>query len=84
MGKYINQMNGTNLPGRGKAEFLLANGAKDILKPSEFRENLVCVVNNGSFEAAGYAYNEAEFKVFREPDGRPKRWFILENVESYV
>lgn len=36
----------------------------------------VCLVDNGPFTAAGICYNEDEFKVFLEPDGRSKMWFV--------
>lgn len=84
MGKYINQINGINMPSRGKADILLANGATEILKPKEYRKDLVCVVDNGTFEAAGYVFDEEEFMAFSSFDGRPKRWFVLPGVESYV
>ena len=38
---------------------------------------LVCLVNNGTFHAAGVCFNKAEFEAFRNPrDARPKVWFI--------
>ena len=33
-----------------------------------------CVVDNGFFGAAGYAYDESEMNQFLSPDGRPKQW----------
>lgn len=83
MGKYINTINGVSLPAVGKAEVLKANGAQEIEQPKEFQENLVCVVNNGFFEAAGYCFNENEFKNFTLPtDYRPKTWLIVEDAEK--
>lgn len=85
MGKYINKLpDGTILPAHGKADKLLTipgaletNGA-----PSEWKDNIVCVVNNGPFEAAGYAFDEQELKVFARPDGRPKRWLLIPNAKD--
>lgn len=81
MGYYINQINGKGLPHNFKAKMLIENGAVKIDEPTEFCENLVCVVENGIFDAAAYAYNEGEMKHFQNPsDNRPKTWLIVENA----
>jgi len=74
MGYYINQNSkGENLPSSGKAKALVNDGAK-IVKP-EFQPNLICVVENGFFDAAGYCYSKEEFIDFNYPgDYRPKTW----------
>jgi hypothetical protein len=42
---------------------------------------VICVVDNGPFEAAAYCYNLDEFRVFTDPqDARPKRWVTVEDV----
>ena len=76
MGRYINQNSkGIPLPARGKAKALLEDGA--IAVAPEFRDDLVCVVMNGLFDAAAYCYSQEEFKEFSRPeDCRPKLWFI--------
>lgn len=39
---------------------------------------IVCHVNNGMFTAAGIAYDEMEYDVFKDPnDQRPKKWYLL-------
>lgn len=44
---------------------------------------LVCVVDNGMFEAAGVAYSDRELQAFNRPDDRrPKVWLILDNREA--
>ena len=43
---------------------------------------LICCVNNGFFYAAAVAYNEAEFKAFDAPDGRPKSWYLLDKAKA--
>lgn len=43
---------------------------------------LVCVVNNGPFEAAAYCYNEQEFDAFKEPDGRSKVWLLMDRAKA--
>lgn len=41
---------------------------------------VVCVVDNGLFEAAAYCYNPTEFRQFTRPeDDRPKKWLLVEN-----
>lgn len=76
MGKYINtDSNGNDLPNRGKVSILVKDGAEIIGNQNcipDFCTDMVCVVDNGIFEAAGYAYDEREFNVFTYPDGRPK------------
>lgn len=76
MGYYINEdSKGNILPNLGKAEALLNDGATPAEKV-EYQPNLVCVVNNGMFEAAAYAYSPEEFNEFNRFDGRPKKWLI--------
>lgn len=76
MGYYINETSdGKPLPAVGKAKALIEDGAKMVAP--EFQENLVCVVDNMFFEAAGYCYSEQEFRVFNDPrDTRPKVWLV--------
>ena len=39
---------------------------------------LICVVDNGLFEAAAFCYNGDEFSAFSDPrDGRPKTWVVM-------
>ena len=85
MGYYINALpSGEVLPAKGKADKLLTiPGARELDgTPQQWQENLVCVVNNGLFEAAGHAFDAHEMDVFAYPDGRPKRWLVIPNAES--
>jgi hypothetical protein len=78
MGKYLNvDSNGKSIGTsyHNKLSNLIEDGAI-IVSPKEFQDNLVCVVNNGIFAAAGYAYDEREFEVFNRPDVRPKTWLV--------
>lgn len=85
MGKYINKTTtGTVLSAVGKADQLIADGAKEIPEPSSWEPNLVCVVENNIFDAAAWAYDEREMNVFKRPDGRDKRWLIHPQVEEIV
>jgi hypothetical protein len=92
MGYYINNTNvgegksnpfDWQLPATGKADAILEAGigAKEIKRPSEWQPDLVCVVENGVFDAAAYAFDEEEFLVFADPhDTRRKRWLIVPNA----
>ena len=80
MGYYINQTSdGTQLEPLGKAAALVADGATYTTSSEGFQDNLVCVVNNGPFEAAVYVFSEREFMDFNLPgDRRTKQWLIYE------
>lgn len=88
MGRYINSLIEigvlNKVPNEGKAEFLVVHAkATPIGKPDTFIPDLVCVVDNGFFEAAGYCYDEREFECFiREGDTRPKQWLIVPNADK--
>jgi hypothetical protein len=87
MGIYLNyDSNGNELPTIGKAEALIKDGAKKIYEPEKFQKNLVCVVENGLFDAAAYAYSEEEFNYFRKiqkngSDTRPYTWLICSDEQ---
>lgn len=69
----------------GKVQYLIDHhDARVVQKPQSLLEvpddkALVVVVDNGFFEAAGYAYDEREFAAFSGPeDDRPKTWLLLD------
>lgn len=82
MGYYINT--GENI---GKAEYLIINeGALELLDvPNNLNEltdqklGLICVVDNGPFEAAGFVYSDHELEAFSHnpTDFRFKRWLVM-------
>ena len=78
MGKYINNI-GTSYSEK-IANLKEKHGA--TVTDSSFKENLVCVVNNGMFAAAGYAYCEDERNEFARQDGRPKTWLIVPEAKT--
>lgn len=84
MGYYINKVNGVMLPALGKAHALIdLADAQPIDEPKEWVENLVCVVNNGLFEAAAYIPDTAELIDFTMPhDYRGKQWMIVPNAKE--
>ncbi len=83
MGKYINETSKGPIQG-SKTAAIVIDGGEQIKQPDSFIPNLICVVDNGIFDAAGYCYNEGEFKVFSKFDGRPKTWLIYPNAEKYA
>lgn len=84
MGKYINtNSKNETIPHQGKAKSLIDDGALLLLDKPTFQDNLVCVVDNGLFEAAAYCYNESEFQAFNDPqDFRFKLWLIYPHAKE--
>lgn len=81
MGRYINETSdGTPLGARGKVRQLLNDGAKRT--DATWKPNLICVVDNFTFEAAAYMHSEEEFEEFNSIDDRPTTWLIHEGVEE--
>jgi hypothetical protein len=82
MGYYINKnSNGIDLPPGNKADYIILDGGVEISRPKKFVRNLICVIENPNFDAAGYIYSADEFKAFTDPrDTRPKRWIIHPNA----
>lgn len=83
MGYYIKTGSSLN-----KAEWLIINeGAMELnFVPESLKElpagpelnGLVCVVNNGQFEAAAFVYDDYELRRFANPsDYRLKRWLVM-------
>jgi len=81
MGYYINNLpDGQELEARNKADQLLTKvvGARVIFPPpTKWEEDLVCVLENGLFDAAGYIYSQPELEEFAYPDGRRRTWLHI-------
>ena len=79
---YINQNSkGQRLPATGKAKALIQDGAIVIPTPRVRIPNLVCVVENGLFDAALYVDNDNDFKRVIDPhDDRPMTYLIYEHA----
>jgi hypothetical protein len=74
MGYYINENSkGETLSACGKVRELIKDGAK--LTDESFKENLVCVVDNFTFDAAAYMFSEHEFDYFKESSSS-KTWLV--------
>jgi hypothetical protein len=77
MGYYIQG------PATGKAWHILDTiGGRIIPQPATFApeagQAIICVVNNGAFEAAGLVWRAAEFVAFTSPDDpRSKIWLSV-------
>lgn len=72
-------------PAKSKDQFIKDNySAKITSCPKSFEEvpsdkALICVVDNGFFEVAGFCYNQNEFIAFCSPsDSRPKTWLLMD------
>lgn len=77
MGRYIGG------PARKHGE-LRENGAQPVLQPKTFAEvpsgkALIVLVDNGPFDAAGWVFDEREFKEFTDPtDSRPRSFWLMD------
>jgi hypothetical protein len=85
MGLYINSIDGLAMgPGfESKCLVIKMHGGVET-DADIFQENLVCVVDNGPFAAAGYAYSEQEWAHFKSYSSRKKKWFLLPNAKEHV
>jgi len=87
MGYYV------ETPGHvhGKAFIIVKeNNGKIIPAPYSYDgipadKGLIVVVDNGMFEAAGFCYNEEEFKVFTDPrDYRHKQYVLINREDAEI
>lgn len=73
----------------GKAQVLVEKAGAERL-PSVPRwedipegKALICVVDNGIFEAAGFAYSFSEYMAFTNPDDfRTKEWLLMDRAKA--
>jgi len=76
---------------KGKAEQICERHEEAFIIPQPIsfskvpvKMALICVVDNGPFEAAAYCYSEEEFKSWTDPrsqDIRPKKWVLMDKVK---
>lgn len=75
-------------PALGKAQYLIDTyGAVRVLAPKSYVKipegtAFIVVVNNGPFEAAAFAINESEFKVFTGLDNRPREFLLMDRKKA--
>jgi hypothetical protein len=87
MGYYINHTSKGAIDASyaSKCAALEADGAEKVNEPSEWREGLVCCMNNGMFGAAGYAYSEQEMNVFKRGYGeRTHQWYLYPSAKQFA
>ena len=80
MGRYIQG------PAKGKVGHIVENLGGLIVSQNEASKEIdsddlavICVVDNGPFEAAGYCFSRQEFEVFTRPgDNRPKTFLVMD------
>ena len=85
MGYYIHKdSKGNPAPSdyKGKIKLIENDGGLIIPTPKNWAEGLVCVVDNGFFAAAAYAYSPLEMDQFKLPDGRPKTWMYYKHAKQ--
>jgi len=80
MGLYINKNSkGEILPNLGKVQALINDGA--VITDERFKENLVCVVEQGLFDAAAYMYSENEHEEFIYTV-RTRTWLVYDKAKE--
>jgi len=88
MGYYINT---PKIPKKGKTAFLKGSGAEIItLREAEKLINplnkdwaVICVIDNGYFDAATYIFSAREFAEFSNPtDTRTKEWLKMTKIAA--
>lgn len=78
MGYYINTSTDPSYSGKIKD---LKDNHNAIETTPAFKENLVCVVNNGMFAAVAYIFSEAEFNEFNQ-GSRQRTWFVVPEAKK--
>jgi hypothetical protein len=71
---------------KGKAEYIatqykgrIASYTKALDAMNDSTKGVIVVVDNGFFEAAGFAFNQSEFEAFTQlSDDRPREFVILD------
>lgn len=92
MGRYLNvDLKGEMINLRSKCLALINSGAEVLEKaPDKFDQfpdkGIICVVDNGFFQAAAFAYSQSELDEFKVDDGRPKAWLLADSklLEEYA
>ena len=85
MGYYIQ----TAEPCHKAGQLVSERGASRALKPETLAEipegeALVCVVQNGPFDAAALIYCDEELRAFGDPnDPRPREWLLMDKALAH-
>jgi hypothetical protein len=86
MGKYINHTSDGPLS-KNKADDLIKAGAVVLdAPPQQWEENLICVVDNGPFEAAAYVQDERDLSDFSNyvTDYRDRVWLKWDRAKEFA
>ena len=73
---------------KGKAQQIVElYGGRIALRPPSFEditpdEAIICVVDNGPFEAAAFCFDQRELRDFSFYDGRPRTWVIMNRQKA--
>ena len=67
MGWYIESTQNGPLPAKGKVTALIQAGAVPIDQPFNGGPDIICVINNGPYEAAAVMVDNQELKRFIHP-----------------
>lgn len=73
---------------KNKAQYIVDNYGgtiiddKDALVAVSQGMGVICVVDNGPFEAAAFCYNLPEALEFARPDGRQKTWVVMDKAKA--
>ncbi|KKM62350.1 hypothetical protein LCGC14_1522510 [marine sediment metagenome] len=85
MGYYIETPGHTH----GKAQQIIDVHGAELLSRAPLSVDdvpadkaIICVVDNGPFEAAAFAYNDEELRDFTHPDPRPKQWLLMDRAKA--
>jgi hypothetical protein len=87
MGLYINHTSNGTLPAKGKCLELIKAGAQLLpAAPKVWEEGLVCVADNGYFEAAAYAHNQSKLEHFSDTthDHRDRVWLKWDKAKEFA
>jgi hypothetical protein len=87
MYKRIEEIGGEPLPNKFKTNYLLRHikGAQWLTRvPKVWREDLVCVIINKSFDEARYVSNQLELDLLLYITDRKLNWLFIPDAKSYI
>ena len=76
-------------PMHGKAQYICEKHGGTIISHPQSLEGIeedmaiICVIDKGIFEAAGFCFNEREFEEFNNlTDPRPRTWVKMDKAKA--
>ena len=73
---------------KGKAEYIAEEYDGILLDTPPMFEDItpdkaiICIIDNGPFEAAGFCFSQSELHDFLYRDGRPRTWVIIDRKKA--